>query len=499
MAFALCFGTVPIAYAALEDDPEAKTFTHPTTGLHEPTGVPYDWRAGWGNELPASLYFERPPQEMNGFIYDISRFGSLVDTGSPSDYLRSATPTGTHFMRTFDLAATVEEFPVLDGRLLFPGQAMKAVEGPWWVAIVPYTVIMPQMDFVYSSNQLDYFFGVDQTPPSVPTNVRAYRSAASTQTLPDGVTTQRRVHVRWDLIEYDKLSGTALMNVYIDGVLRLGWKKTLQVPTDGVPWFGLSTGTDGVTIEDIGPGKHTIQVAAMDRATNESVKSPAITVFVDPDDPVVTITSPSAGGKLGVKPTVRATIKDLGGVKGVGFKVDSSNMGTITPSTVTTNYAAAKTLDLSAFANGGHTLTVTGLDMAGRTVSKAVSFTLDKSAPSMTITSKGPNPFYPRKRDGYKDNYVVKFNTNEPGTAYLDVYYGGKLYRSVKKPMVSGANSISWDGKSSSGALKATSYSVKLRLVDAAGNTRTSSSFGATIRFYEVVRTSSGSARVIER
>ena len=71
------------------------------------------------------------------------------------------------------------------------------------------------------------------------------------------------------------------------------------------------------------------------------------------------------------------------------------------------------TLGLGALRQGStHRIKVKAWDMVGRTNYAEKSFVLDKSAPTVSSVTAGPTPFYPRKRDGYKDNFVVKFKTS---------------------------------------------------------------------------------------
>jgi len=508
MAFALCFGTVPMAYAELESAASYTSETNPSVGENA------TWRWYWGNSWNPQLTVSSIPADSGeladtrGFVYQINQMApgedrepdpfplaQIPDFGSASV---SVKPGNATVNGTFDIPGVVTR----QGWTAYPGHTVKG-EGLYRLTLRYYN----QFRIEDAADTDSLLLGIDMTRPSP----AAELTSTAWQVGATPYTESRWRRISWDDRVYDTLSGLGAVKIAVGKVTdenpAVIAKNNAPDPvyeqfaTSINPFISTLPQLTYFDIEDLPAGATTITVTMVDRATNESTPM-YLKSYVDTDTPTLKVTKPTAGAKVGVKPTMSVVASDKAGISSVKYYVDDKLVYTATKAP----YSGYP--DLSSYASGGHTLKVVAADMIGtatgpwtkaHTTTATVSFTLDKSAPSMSITSKGPNPFYPRKREGYKDNYVVKFNTNEAGTAYLDIYSGGKLYRSVKKSMVSGANSISWDGKSSSGALKATGYSVKLRLVDSAGNTRTSSSFGATIRFYEVVRTSSGSARVIER
>jgi hypothetical protein len=256
-----------------------------------------------------------------------------------------------------------------------------------------------------------------------------------------------------------------------------------------------------LTVEDLTSGKHTIQVSAVDRALNESAKSAPVTVYVDASAPRVTVKSPAYNGiSVGAKTTLSALAEDDAGVSAVGFMVDGSHLGTVTASAPSTQFTANKYADMSGLAAGTHTLKVTAQDVAGRIASTTRTFVLDKTAPAISSLSGAPTPFYPRKRDGYKDNFRVKFRTSEAGTAKLVIKNSkGRVVRTVTKKVNAGSQFVSWNGKQTDGAVRAGSFRYTLSMSDAAGNTRTVSPRTVSIRFYEIVRVSSGAVRIVQR
>ncbi len=96
------------------------------------------------------------------------------------------------------------------------------------------------------------------------------------------------------------------------------------------------------------------------------------------------------------------------------------------------------------------------------------TFRLDKSTPAISSVSGAPSPFFPRKRDGYKDDFKVKFKTSEAGTAKLTIKNSkGTVVRTVTKNVAAGSNSITWNGKYTSGSVKSGKFTYKLTMTDA--------------------------------
>ena len=112
-------------------------------------------------------------------------------------------------------------------------------------------------------------------------------------------------------------------------------------------------------------GTQTITVIATDEAGNTSSKSVSFTI--DKTAPAVTIDSPSEGLVTKDNVTLSYTVAD---------DVSSPDKITISPASGTV-YST----------EGTQIITVIATDEAGNTSSKSVSFTIDKTAPAITITS----------------------------------------------------------------------------------------------------------------
>jgi flagellar hook assembly protein FlgD len=288
------------------------------------------------------------------------------------------------------------------------------------------------------------------------------------------------------------LSGTKHFLVYVDGK---------PLGSDGSIPYEAGRSVMSLTVENLAPGRHTVEVSAVDNALNEGPKSSELVVYVDTDVPRLFIKTPAAAGlHLGARPVVSALATDNAGITAVAFEVDGSRLGTVTPSAPQTQFTATKTLDLSGFASGTHTLRVTARDVAGRTVTATRTFVLDKTAPVISSVSGAPSPFFPRKRDGYKDNFKMKFTTSEAGTAKVVIKNSsGKVVRTLTKSVGAGSQSLLWNGKQTDGAMKSGTFKWTLTMTDASGNARSVSARSVTIKFYEIVRTGSGSVRIVSR
>ncbi|HMC67753.1 MAG TPA: Ig-like domain-containing protein, partial [Mycobacteriales bacterium] len=129
---------------------------------------------------------------------------------------------------------------------------------------------------------------------------------------------------------------------------------------------------------------HTLTAVARDligiEYTSDAV---TVTVFNDKTPPTVAITSPSSGAFVKGTITISASAFDNIGVAGVRFFVDGGPIGvedTSAPYTVAWNTASV--------ADGSHTLTAVARDAAGNTtISAAVSVTVDKTPPTVALTS----------------------------------------------------------------------------------------------------------------
>jgi hypothetical protein len=134
-------------------------------------------------------------------------------------------------------------------------------------------------------------------------------------------------------------------------------------------------------------GTQTITVIATDEAGNTASKS--ISFTIDKTAPIVTITFPSEGLVTKDNVTLSYTVTD---------DVSSLDKITVSPSSGTV-YST----------EGTQTIMVIATDEAGNTSSKSVSFTIDNTAPAVTITSPQAKTYFNTERT-LPIKYTVKDN-----------------------------------------------------------------------------------------
>jgi predicted phage tail protein len=110
----------------------------------------------------------------------------------------------------------------------------------------------------------------------------------------------------------------------------------------------------------------------------------------------------------------------------------------------------ASPLDLSSLPQGAHTVAIYAVDPAGNvSTSSHVSFTVDNTAPTLSVTTSPPSVIATRTAS-------VAFSTNDPSAVTWCALDGG--------PAVSCASAVSYSG------LADGSHSISLYSVDPAGN-----------------------------
>jgi hypothetical protein len=326
------------------------------------------------------------------------------------------------------------------------------------------------------------------TRPFTVGGVGVYQTVASTTPFTGWLTSGNCV-VKWNGTERDLLSGTSFYLVYVDG---------RAVPQR--VYFDPSLTSRSLTLTGLSAGIHRVQVGAFDKAGNRSLPSTTVYAKVDMASPGVRVVSPASGATIGLKPELSAYATDAAGVASVQFKVDGVSVGKLTPSTQPRSYLAKLTADLSGFSSGTHTLSVKVTDVSGRTRTVTRSFKLDATPPRLTITSDGYSIFYPRLRDDYRDYFTVKFKSSESGTAKFVIKNSkGKVVRTITKSISSGYGKVSWNGKNSDGDVDDGTFYWTLRITDKAGNRSSTKSGSTKIRFYQIVKTSSDTVKVIPR
>jgi hypothetical protein len=199
---------------------------------------------------------------------------------------------------------------------------------------------------------------------------------------------------------------------------------TVVVKVDGLVVGKVS----GDTIDSLADGFHVVQVQSTDNAGNISFAETAFTI--DTVAPVVTITSPTAGLTNSRTPVLTYSVSE-------GTQVVSVDGVVITKASGDT---------LGPLADGPHTVKVEATDAAGNAAFAEVGFTVDATAPTVTITS--PTVGYTNNRTP-----ILSFTVSE-GTAVVTV-------DGVVLPLLSG---------DTLGQLADGPHTVRVDTTDAAGN-----------------------------
>jgi hypothetical protein len=468
-----------------------------STNPYQPDVAETFWREMWGNSPLPNFTLSTPSHsttEMATLYYLVDRSPMTgISPTDPSSYYSSVHPAGTETLNSIDQWGVLEDDPTLSGLTQYPGKALDPVEGIW------YWHLLYINGAGKSSPMYDLAYGVDVTKPNKVTGVRAYRSNTATTTLSTWVS-QSRVHMRWDNLQQDALSGTAYYRIYDGSTCVVPGETDLKTPTSGtlgVPWYVAGRTSSSITLEELSAGKHDLTITAVDRAGNESTKSSKVTVMLDPDTPTISITSPGLDEEVPRSPLFSVDATDGAGVASVRYYVDDKLVGTVTkaPFSLQPN--------LSSFADGQHTLKAVVTDMFGasgqtsmrpHTAFATQTFILDRTLPkfsSFKITSKG------RKA-------TVTFVPSESGDAKFTLYGTGGNFSttSVTKAVTGGKKySLSITVPSDRGTASQTATikpKYKLAMTDSVGNASSPSKTGrVTITYYKLVKTGPDSVKVV--
>jgi hypothetical protein len=134
----------------------------------------------------------------------------------------------------------------------------------------------------------------------------------------------------------------------------------------------------GSNLDTATPGDHSFTVDAADIAGNTSTQT--IHYYVDANAPEIAITAPADGARYKVGQSVLA-----------GFScADDSGAGGV--ATCEGPVASGAAIDTASA--GGHTFTVHATDKVGHTAEKSVSYTVDASAPAVSIATPADGATY---------------------------------------------------------------------------------------------------------
>jgi membrane-associated phospholipid phosphatase/sugar lactone lactonase YvrE len=205
----------------------------------------------------------------------------------------------------------------------------------------------------------------DTTPPQVTLD----------QTLPGGAS---NTNVTIAGIVTDNLSGVAAFKVSVDG--------GASAPLSFDPATGTFSYTTTFATNGSQDGSHTIKFQATDVAGNAA--SPvAFTFILGTKAPVLTLTSPAAGGTLAAGATLTGTVTTSSPVLTMlNYAFDG---GTVRPVAFNSDRSFSQALDLSTLSAGNHTLVVTALDAAGNKATQTLDL-MQPTAIPLTVTSLTP-------------------------------------------------------------------------------------------------------------
>ncbi|KFE68632.1 adventurous gliding motility protein AgmC [Hyalangium minutum] len=359
--------------------------------------------------------------DSNAFAVDATPPTVVVQTPAEGSTTTDNTPT---YSGTVEAGATVTL--TVDGVAVGP----VVVTGTTWtytpttpLADGPHTVTATATDAAGNTATDSNAFTVDATPPAV-----------VVQTPAEGSTTTDNTPTYSGTVE-----AGATVTLTVDGV-AVG-----PVVVTGTTW----TYTPTTPLAD---GPHTVTATATDAAGNTATDSNAFTVDATP--PAVVVQTPAEGstttdntptysGTVEAGATVTLTVDGVA----VGPVIVMGTMWTYTPTT--------------PLADGPHTVTATATDAAGNTATDSNAFTVDATAPAVSVTT-------PAEGSLINDSTPVYSGTAEPGSS-VSVSVDGTVVGTVTADA-----SGNWTVTSST-PLPDGPHTVTATATDAAGNTATDS------------------------
>lgn len=153
----------------------------------------------------------------------------------------------------------------------------------------------------------------------------------------------------------------------------------LEVSLDGDAPVVLPGTATSTTLTGVADGPHTIAVTAFDRADNFAVSSVAVTV--DTTEPTASIVAPTSGAYLG-SDTVQVNWIAFDATSGIDhFQIQLDGGAPVTLA------ATARSHTFTGVTDGSHTVEFRAFDVAGNSVASTVSFTVDVTPPTASITT----------------------------------------------------------------------------------------------------------------
>jgi hypothetical protein len=148
-----------------------------------------------------------------------------------------------------------------------------------------------------------------------------------------------------------------------------------QYRIDGNDWSVL-TSANTFAFGGLAEGDHTVDVRAIDNATNAAETS--VTFNVDTVAPEVQIDSPT---NLSITNVTTVTVNwsgsdETSGIAGYQYQLDSGSWS---------GMAMVQTYSFTGLSNAIHTVNVRAYDRAGNTAETSITFTMDNTVPALVI------------------------------------------------------------------------------------------------------------------
>jgi hypothetical protein len=463
-----------------------------------------DWHWGWGNSLTPD-YGISFAGGAYGVYYVVDRdavrpMSASEATMSGSPYSRSLLTDGLSFSYKVAIQGTYDNPPLIGWPSATP-EMTDPREGLWYLHLLPYSYDSATGVVTFGA-QVDVPVGLDLTPPTAPTGVTLAPSSPT-------VINTSRVDLHWNGLDYDKLSGTAYYSIFDNGERIVsafdGTKHSSTLPSSPPVWYDpmWPLGYD-FTVEDLAAGTHEFYVTATDHASNEGPKSTSVFVTVDPDAPLITLTTPAVAGPRAFE-QLTADVADAGGVQFVDWWIDSTYVGrSSAPNGTATDPAFdryAIFASTGSMLRGAHTVAARVTDMYGRTTSAFKTMTIvGSNAQFVTRVSDSPDPFYPVIRNGYKDDSIVRFRLLRRAMVWLAIYdsSGTKVRLVTGTWRTRGWRSLKWNGRKDDGTMAPDgTYTIYVGADDGAGNVTWSAPRTTKLRSFIIRRLSRNRVRLI--
>jgi hypothetical protein len=309
---------------------------------------PVDGAFGNGNDTTTHFDISQYANDFEGLSSDPSR-GTLLLGARASDRIFEITKAGA-LVQTIDLSQ-IPNLSHVSGLALGPASDGSGRNDLW--------IVDRKVDNGSNPNENDGLLfevraAVSDAPPSV------------TLTSPNqGATVRGSVPLAATASDDH---GVSVVDFSVDGA---------RVGSDTDPAGGFTWTWDSTSVPD---GSHTITATATDSIGQRSSDSRSVTVDNADDPPTVTVTAPAAGAYVSGTIELRATASDDNAVATVEFLDGGTSLGAGTLSNGVWRLSWTPS-------EGPHTVTAIATDSIGQTGSDSHAFTVDNTAPTVSITS----------------------------------------------------------------------------------------------------------------